>query len=168
MSNGGTFVNVIACSPVGDQFAAFAPASGAYYTDNSGVHGCTPARSPLPMLSIHGGNDGSVAYGGGDGSGGPLPAIPDWLGWWAERSGCTDEKTDDSFDGDVHHSSWTCGDGVEALLQHWKVDSMGKLVSRDGFITLDLADIERRTLLGFYRNQLLADRGRGGPDSYPG
>lgn len=126
MSNGGTFVNVIACSPLGDQFAAFAPASGAYYTDTSGVSGCTPSRSPLPMLSIHGGNDGSVSYTGGEGSGGLLPPISDWLGWWAERSGCTDEKIEDSFEGDVHHSTWTCGDGVEGLLQHWKVDSMGE------------------------------------------
>ncbi len=126
MSNGGTFVNVIACSAVGDQFAAFAPASGAYYSDYSGVGGCTPVRSPLPMLSIHGGNDRDVPYAGGEGSCGALPPVPDWLSWWAERSDCADREAEDSFGGDVHHSIWTCGDGAEGLLQHWKVDSMGK------------------------------------------
>lgn len=28
-------------------------------------------------------------------------------------------------DGKVHHSSWTC-DGREGLLQHYKVDDLGK------------------------------------------
>ncbi len=150
MSNGGTFVNVIACSPLGDQFAAFAPASGAYYTDTAGVSGCTPARSPLPMLSIHGGNDGSVSYNGGEGSGGMLPPISDWLGWWAERSGCTDEKVEDSFEGDVHHSTWTCGGGVEGLLQHWKVDSMGEFSCLGNFDIVHLTDISCRSLLGVH------------------
>lgn len=79
MSNGGGFVNTIACSDVGGEFAAFAPASGSYYTDNSGVDdGCKPARSPLPLLEIHGGSDDSVHYSGGVGEGGVEPAIPDW------------------------------------------------------------------------------------------
>lgn len=35
-------------------------------------------------------------------------------------------KTEEiSHDGNVHHFSWTCG-GVDGLLQHYKVDSMGK------------------------------------------
>ncbi|KAI8951485.1 carbohydrate esterase family 1 protein [Xylaria longipes] len=124
MSNGGGFVNVIACSDVGDEFAAFAPASGAYYTDNAGVGGCKPARSPLPVLEIHGGDDHSVYYDGGEGEGGVEPAIPTWLGWWAERNACTSSKAEDSFEGDVHHTTWTC-DNTEGVLQHWKVDDMG-------------------------------------------
>jgi poly(3-hydroxybutyrate) depolymerase len=79
MSNGGGFVNTIACSAVGGQFAAFAPASGSFYTDLNGPNnGCSPARSPLPMLEIHGGNDKTVAYNGGPGEGGVEPSIPDW------------------------------------------------------------------------------------------
>lgn len=79
MSNGGGFVGTLACSPVGGEFAAFAPASGSFYTDNSGVNdGCTPARSPLPILEIHGGADGSVHYDGGVGEGGIEPSIPTW------------------------------------------------------------------------------------------
>ncbi|KAI0111223.1 carbohydrate esterase family 1 protein [Nemania sp. FL0031] len=126
ISNGGGFVNTIACSSIGGEFAAFAPASGAYYTDDAGVTGgCSPARSPLPVLEIHGGIDASVHYGGGEGEGGVEPAIPTWLGWWAERNACTSSVVDDSFDGDVHHTTWTCAGGVEGVLQHWKVDDMG-------------------------------------------
>ncbi|KAI1283619.1 carbohydrate esterase family 1 protein [Xylaria sp. FL0933] len=126
ISNGGGFVNTIACSAVGGEFAAFAPASGAYYTDDSGVTGgCSPARSPLPVLEIHGGSDASVFYNGGVGEGGMEPAIPTWLGWWAERNACTSSTVEDSFDGDVHHTTWTCANGAEGVLQHWKVDDMG-------------------------------------------
>ncbi|KAI0536609.1 carbohydrate esterase family 1 protein [Xylaria digitata] len=126
ISNGGGFVNAIACSAVGKQFAAFAPASGAYYTDNSGVTGgCSLARSPLPVLEIHGGSDASVFYNGGEGEGGIEPAISTWLGWWAERNACTSSKVEDSFDGDVHHTTWTCAGGAEGILQHWKVDDLG-------------------------------------------
>ncbi|KAI5918577.1 carbohydrate esterase family 1 protein [Camillea tinctor] len=125
ISNGGGFVNTIACSSVGGEFAAFAPASGAYYTDDDGVSGgCAPARTPLPVLEIHGGSDASVHYDGGEGEGGTEPAIPEWLEWWAQRNGCTDEEVEDSFGGDVHHHSWTCA-STEGVLQHWKVDSMG-------------------------------------------
>ncbi|XXH00558.1 hypothetical protein Hte_006906 [Hypoxylon texense] len=131
MSSGGGFVNTIACDPaVGGQFAAFAPASGSFYTDNGAQRhaaGCAPARSPLPVLEVHGGGDASVRYGGGEGEGGVEPAIATWLGWWAERNGCggDDGKTvEDSFGGDVHHTTWTCG-GTVGALQHWKVDDMG-------------------------------------------
>ncbi|KAI3316535.1 carbohydrate esterase family 1 protein [Xylariaceae sp. AK1471] len=126
ISNGGGFVNTIACSAVGGEFAAFAPASGAYYTDDSGVTGgCSPARSILPVLEIHGGSDASVHYDGGEGEGGIEPAIPTWLGWWAERNACSSSKVEDSFAGDVHHTTWTCANGAEGVLQHWKIDDMG-------------------------------------------
>ena len=56
-------MGTIACSEVGGQFAALAPVA---------------ARSPLPILEIHGGSDQTVFYAGGEGEGGPLPAIPTW------------------------------------------------------------------------------------------
>ncbi|KAI2615886.1 carbohydrate esterase family 1 protein [Hypoxylon sp. NC1633] len=130
MSIGGGFVNTIACSSTaGSAFAAFAPASGSFYTDSDQTHSsCAPARTPLPVLEIHGGSDASVHYNGGAGEGGSEPDIATWLGWWAQRNGCGDgdggKKVEDSFGGDVHHMTWTCG-GVEGVLQHWKVDDMG-------------------------------------------
>ncbi|KAJ7173469.1 carbohydrate esterase family 1 protein [Mycena filopes] len=125
LSIGGGFVNTIACSPVGAQFAAFAAASGSFYTDNdTPTAGCAPARSPLPMLEIHGGADPDVRYAGGVGEGGVEPAIPDWLSWWAQRNQCTAGNTTESlFDGDVQHSTWDCA-GLDGALQHWKVDDM--------------------------------------------
>ena len=79
MSNVGGFVGTIACSAVGGQFAALAPASGSFYTDVNGPNnGCSLARTPLPILEIHGGSDKSVNYNGGQGEGGVEPPIADW------------------------------------------------------------------------------------------
>lgn len=80
LSNGGGFVGTLACdSEAGGQFAAFAPVAGSFYTDTNETSGdCNPARSPLPILEIHGGVDDTVFYSGGDGEGGLLPSISDW------------------------------------------------------------------------------------------
>ncbi|KAI0883172.1 carbohydrate esterase family 1 protein [Annulohypoxylon maeteangense] len=127
ISIGGGFVNTIACSALSSHFAAFAPASGSFYTDNDAAHGnCTPARTPIPVLEIHGGADASVFYAGRAGEGGEEPGIETWLGWWAMRNGCADggKTVEESFGGDVVHVSWGCG-GVQGGLQHWKVEDMG-------------------------------------------
>ncbi|KHN93834.1 uncharacterized protein MAM_08313 [Metarhizium album ARSEF 1941] len=80
LSIGGGFVDTIACnSSVGGEFAAMAPASGSFYTDNEDNHHlCQPARVPMPILEFHGGADADVKYGGGQGEGGTEPAIPSW------------------------------------------------------------------------------------------
>jgi poly(3-hydroxybutyrate) depolymerase len=79
-SNGGGFVDILACSgdSVGAQFAAFVAASGAYYQEHlyNATSECVPARSPTPITFIHGLNDTSVFYNGGIGEGGFLPAVP--------------------------------------------------------------------------------------------
>ncbi|KAF2435432.1 carbohydrate esterase family 1 protein [Tothia fuscella] len=125
MSNGGGFVGTLACSAVGGEFAAFAPVSGSFYTDVNGPdNGCAPARSPLPILEFHGGDDKSVPYAGGQGEGGREPPIPDWLEYWVSRTDCSNKTQVDTFDGDVHLLSWTC-DGIKGALQHYKVDDMG-------------------------------------------
>lgn len=77
MSNGGGFVDTIACSELGSKFAAFASVAGSFYTSVNG-YDCLSARSPLPFLEIHGGLDKGVHYAGGMGYGGPLPPIPVW------------------------------------------------------------------------------------------
>ncbi|QLI73422.1 uncharacterized protein G6M90_00g094480 [Metarhizium brunneum] len=124
LSSGGGFVDTIACnSTVGGEFAAMAPASGSFYTNNDANHHlCEPARVPMPILEFHGGADADVKYGGGQGEGGIEPAIPNWLGWWAARNKCdTPHHQEDLFDGDVHHLSWACG-GQEGVVQHYKTD----------------------------------------------
>ncbi|KAF1829864.1 alpha/beta-hydrolase, partial [Decorospora gaudefroyi] len=125
MSNGGGFVNSLACSDLSNPlFAALATHSGAFYTDTNGPNnGCTHPK-PIPMLSIHGAADKTVPYTGGDGDGGPLPAIQDWLGWWTERNACTTKRTETLYDGKVLHESWIC-EGKEGFLQHYKIAGLG-------------------------------------------
>lgn len=120
-SNGGGFVGTLACSPGhGGQFTAFAPISGAFYTDVHGNDHCHPARSPLPMFEFHGGSDPTIPYGGGNGRGGELPSISDWVSRWAGRNQCTNSTVDEIGDG-VHDTKWTCA-GEENDLEHIKSD----------------------------------------------
>lgn len=79
-SAGGGFVNTIACNDtIGGEFAAFAPASGLFYTNNAeNLEACSPARVPMPVIEIHGGADLDAPYDGGEGEGGPVPPIRDW------------------------------------------------------------------------------------------
>jgi hypothetical protein len=49
----------------------------------------------------------------------------DRLDWWAQRNACGDKTEEVIQNGDVHHLSWSCG-GIDGLLQHYKVDSMGE------------------------------------------
>ncbi|KAF3927380.1 hypothetical protein ABW21_db0204696 [Orbilia brochopaga] len=135
ISNGGGFVNRIACDKdVGAKFAAFAPSSGAYTGFQPGGNAtCTPYKTPLPILSIHGGNDTTVPYGGRNASSSGSPSAPDdvlatppieyWLQGWAERNKCTNQ-TETTMNSTVHRFLWTC-DGIDGAMEHWKEDTMG-------------------------------------------
>ncbi|KAH3913854.1 feruloyl esterase [Parastagonospora nodorum] len=125
MSNGGGFISTLACDPVGSKlFKAVAAHSGAFYTDINGPsNGCSPAKK-IPILEIHGATDKTVKYEGGQGDGGPQPAISNWLDWWAQRNSCTGKTEEVIEDGNVQHYSWSC-DGIEGLLQHYKVEGLG-------------------------------------------
>ncbi|KAH7127230.1 Alpha/Beta hydrolase protein [Dendryphion nanum] len=126
MSNGGGFIGTLACHPIGSSlFRAFASGSGAFYTDLNGPeNGCSPSRDVIPLLEIHGFSDKTVKYSGGQGDGGLLPAIPEWLEWWAQRNECTERTENTTHNGNVHHASWICG-GKAGLLQHYRVDELG-------------------------------------------
>src|SRR6186713_606839 len=52
-------------------------------------------------------------------------SLKDRLDSWVQRNGCTNRQQEDTFDGKVHHISWTCN-GQQGALQHYKVDDMGK------------------------------------------
>ncbi|CAG9954419.1 unnamed protein product [Clonostachys rosea f. rosea IK726] len=124
-SNGGGFVNTLACSPDhGGQFAAFAASSAALYTDVKGDETCHPARSPLPFLESHGTNDQRIHYDGdNNATGGPVPAIPEWLGRWARRNKCSGSSSSD-IGNDVEQEKWTCA-GEKGLLTHFKLNGHG-------------------------------------------
>ncbi|KAM4062180.1 esterase PHB depolymerase domain-containing protein [Hirsutella rhossiliensis] len=120
-SNGAGFAGTLACSSEhGGQFAAFAPVSGAFYTDVVGNRNCHPSRSPLPMMELHGTADRTIPYEGGDARGGRVPAIPDWLSRWAKRNQCSSSSTKD-LPGGVHDIKWKCAGG-EGLVRHIKMD----------------------------------------------
>ena len=88
-SNGGGFVDTLACSPNGNEFAAFAMASAALYTDLN-QSSCPYKRA---ILEAHGTNDTVIPYTPKkDGSGGPLPQIAQWVRWWAARDGFDPDK----------------------------------------------------------------------------
>lgn len=91
-SNGGGFVNTLACSPGhGGDFAAFAPVAAALYTEPA----CTPARSPMPILEFHGKLDETIPYAGSAKK--HLPNIPDWLNTWGVRNVCPNSLRKESF-----------------------------------------------------------------------
>ena len=57
---------------------------------------CTPSRTNVPILEIHGGNDTRIPYEGGpdhDRTGLVTEGIPAWLGQWAGRDGCVGNAT---------------------------------------------------------------------------
>ena len=116
MSNGGGFVNTLACSPNGSDFAAFAPVAGAFYGDvANGSFQCQAARPRVPILEIHGSNDSIIPYQGGQASGVALPAISDWLKRWATRNGCSSSSsgtTQSLVDGHVQRTSYNCNDSI--------------------------------------------------------
>ena len=126
MSDGGGFVNTLACSPDhGAAFAAFAPVSGAFYTDTN-YSDCRPSRSPLPILEFHGHADPTINYTGGVGNGGPLPSIPVWLSWWAQRDGCTDPAADEKVtdENGYQYITYSCN-GTTDIVRHYKIWDLG-------------------------------------------
>ncbi|XP_055343105.1 uncharacterized protein LOC129591467 [Paramacrobiotus metropolitanus] len=122
-SNGGGFVDTLACSDHGDRFAAFAMAAAALYTDNE-LNGCPKRRA---ILEAHGEQDTTILYHGSDAaSGGSVPDIPTWVRWWAERNGC-DPAVDGSVSEDLGGydvTSYSCG-GMVNIVQHYKVHELG-------------------------------------------
>ncbi|KAL8734302.1 MAG: hypothetical protein Q9166_001500 [cf. Caloplaca sp. 2 TL-2023] len=79
MSNGGGFVNTLACFPNhGADFAAFAPVSGAFYDDNIDLRPskCQPAHLPLPIVEFRGIGDTKIPYFGPESEHSPVPSIP--------------------------------------------------------------------------------------------
>ncbi|TGJ87106.1 hypothetical protein E0Z10_g1702 [Xylaria hypoxylon] len=73
-SQGGMMTNNLACDARSSaRMAAFAPVSGSYYVNVTGAEctpltlefDCQPAREHIPMFIFHGGDDNTIAYGGG-------------------------------------------------------------------------------------------------------
>ncbi|KAI9737562.1 MAG: hypothetical protein M1834_009717 [Cirrosporium novae-zelandiae] len=129
-SNGGGFVDTLACSGerAGEAFAAFAPVSGAFYTDLNASSPCDlGSRVRTPMLEFHGTGDKVINYTGGEGGGGPIPPIPEWLARWGARNGCEDSSCyseTEEYGGVVQYITYS-GNGVDEVVEHYRIDGMG-------------------------------------------
>ncbi|MCP3141640.1 extracellular catalytic domain type 1 short-chain-length polyhydroxyalkanoate depolymerase [Pyxidicoccus xibeiensis] len=95
-SNGGFFSYRLACERA-SRFAAVAPVAGM-----EGVTACNPSR-PVPVLHIHGTNDPTIYYGGGNNLG-PFgteyPSAEESVRRWADRNGCGDAPVQTYQQGD--------------------------------------------------------------------
>ena len=123
-------VGRLACDPTTSSLiAAFAPVSGAFYTDYQGP--CYPSRSPIPILEFHGGSDTYIPYEGGEDSDdrGVTEPIPQWLQEWAARDQCdagnqTVQLTDAEGTNNVNRTTWTCG-GEDGVVTHYFSSYLG-------------------------------------------
>lgn len=130
-SNGGGFNGLAACHPqLSVRFAAFAPVAGSFYIegqqhcDPSTVDiPCTPGRTDVPVMEIHGGNDTTIRYDGEpDRRGACLPGVRRWVEQWAARDGVGDEYVDSprrtNLTGDAEVFTWGPASGEFNLITH--------------------------------------------------
>ncbi|KAI0136866.1 carbohydrate esterase family 1 protein [Xylariales sp. AK1849] len=150
-SQGGGMAARLACNQVVSQrIAAFAPVSGAFYTDDPTCGNpsteaipCNPGRDKIPVLDFHGGNDTTISIDGGPRNGGCLPAIQHWVSDWVARDNLTTdtsqtESLTDSLTGSAQMYQY--GDGSENGLVTFVYD--GDHVNHDWPATIPNSDNE--------------------------
>ena len=120
-SNGGGFVDTLACSDGGDEFAAFAMAAAALYDDTRRGR-CEKRRA---ILEVHGGNDTTIPYGGGHtNSGGDVPDIAEWIEWWGDRNELgSDVRNSTNYDG--YQKVAYKDESGKNVVEHYKVFDLG-------------------------------------------
>ncbi|CAK1356994.1 hypothetical protein CB0940_11838 [Cercospora beticola] len=121
-SNGGGFVDLLACSDNGDEFSAFAMAAAALYTDTK-LSDCSKKRA---ILESHGDKDQTIPYHPTkDGSGGPLPDVGKWVSWWGQRTCGSNAKAKYSKDlGGYNTTTYSCG-GRNEVVKHYQIFELG-------------------------------------------
>jgi poly(3-hydroxybutyrate) depolymerase len=120
-SLGGGFVDILACSDNGDEFAAFAMAAAALYSDLTPDR-CAKRRA---ILESHGDEDATIDYNGRDGQGGPLPRISDWVSWWGRRTcGGQAELGDCGKSSGYDTTCYSCG-AYRDVVTHYQVFELG-------------------------------------------
>jgi hypothetical protein len=98
-------VHLLACDPqLSTRLASFATVAGGYGHPSKAAHWkqCTPARLPIPILSIHGDEDKVLPYLLNEWEAAKSRlAVPTWLEDWSERNGCGEPISDaqDATDG---------------------------------------------------------------------
>ena len=113
MSNGGMMSHRLACE-MSERIAAIAPVAGVDVTQT-----CSPTR-PVPVLHIHGTEDGHVPWNGGEGcglAGMPFPSVPASMDGWRARNGCRTTRSLYLEEGDgVCRKFDGCSAGSDAVL----------------------------------------------------
>ena len=139
LSNGAMMTTVLACTLAG-RIAAIGPVAGLTEVDP-----CDPSR-PVPLLTVHGTEDGFLSFEGGigddaldlpapDGSGRTIrdlvaagapgfddpgvlegPSIPELAATWARRNGCSREVTTRALAPDVEERTWNCPPDGDTVL----------------------------------------------------
>ncbi|MCJ1250958.1 hypothetical protein MMC30_008187 [Trapelia coarctata] len=131
-SNGGGLTALLACDGnASSRIAAFAIASGAFYRDSAlkePLFGhCNPARSPVPIMEIHGEKDPVIHYDGKTTPDGETYSLPEWLKGWATRNGCAPdvlEQTASLYDDNVVRFIWACKTHEEVVV-HYYINGFG-------------------------------------------
>ncbi|KAJ7033451.1 Alpha/Beta hydrolase protein [Mycena alexandri] len=126
MSNGGGFVNLLACSPeVASKFAAFAIVSGALYNGTLPFNGCDPGRK-IPLINFHGTADTIIPYDGRNitNTSDDTPPIPRWREAWVVRNGCdasTPSNISRPYEG-VIETIWQCNNDTETTVKAFEIE----------------------------------------------
>ncbi|CZT19231.1 uncharacterized protein RCC_05077 [Ramularia collo-cygni] len=134
-SNGGGFVDTLACSNTGDQFAAFAMAAPALYTDDNSTAYLKLCPKKRAILEVHGAKDKTICYDGTDSSTydchtKKIPQIDQWVSWWGQRTCGKNAKPDDAAahrpvaPENFEATSYSCGE-YERIVTHYKGEEMG-------------------------------------------
>lgn len=133
-SNGGGLTSLLPCDHVfSASIAGAAVVSGAIYKDKSLKGGeplfdrCEPARSPFPMLEMHGSKDPVIHYDGKSTPDGETYSIEEWLLGWRKRNGCgegTKMEVRDIHEGTVKKSVWWDNKDQEVIV-HYYIQGFG-------------------------------------------
>lgn len=140
-SNGGGFTGTLACdSTASTIFAAFGASSGAFYPNVSSAVSCdadtvpitcTPGRTQIPFLEVHGNADPQISYTGGSHDGECLPSIPHYITEYSIREGYGSANVSTALTGG--NVKYTFGSTVV----HYMINGLGHTWATDvnGFST---------------------------------
>ncbi|GAB7354764.1 hypothetical protein MBLNU459_g5166t1 [Dothideomycetes sp. NU459] len=108
-SNGGGFCGVAACDP-GLSANCGSQVPYTVLTNNLVQTVCSPGRPNVPVMEIHGDNDGTISYFGGGRRDFCLPAMPHWTTDWAVRNNQSSANiTTSLLGGNVTKYEWGWG-----------------------------------------------------------
>lgn len=159
-SNGGGFVDTLACSDQGDHFAAFAMASAALYTE---MFPKPCGNKDRALLESHGRKDHVINFNGKfNGTKQLTPDIDTWIHTWGLRDQC--DETYVRYQPGYRVTSFSCN-GTADVLQQYRINELGHCwpsSSGDNFDYLHRSDCNDFSLdftplvLDFFANRTLS------------